>query len=64
MPTLPTELRRKLESAIGRESDTGGAPRKYYDLTNDGRKALERKRKEWREVRDAMEVFLLRGRPS
>ena len=46
------------------ESDTGGAPRKYYDLTNDGRKALERKRQEWREVRDAMEVFLLRGYPS
>src|SRR5690606_14626799 len=45
-------------------SDTGGAPRKYYDLTNDGRTALERKRKEWREVRDAMEVFLLRGYPS
>lgn len=46
------------------ESETGGAPRKYYDLTNDGRTALDRKRKEWREVRDAMEVFLLRGHPS
>ena len=40
------------------ESDTGGAPRKYYDLTEDGRGALERKRHEWRSVRDAMEVFL------
>src|SRR5690606_30014197 len=29
------------------ESDTGGAPRKYYDLTDDGRKALVRKRQEW-----------------
>lgn len=46
------------------DSDIGGSPRKYYDLTNDGRTALDRKRKEWREVRDAMEVFLLRGFPS
>lgn len=41
------------------ESDSGGAPRKYYELTDDGRAALERKRSEWRSVRDAMEVFLL-----
>lgn len=44
------------------ESDSGGAPRKYYELTDDGRRALEAKRQEWRSVRDAMEVFLnLRG---
>src|SRR5690554_5721848 len=46
------------------ESDAGGAPRKYYDLTDDGRKALVRKRQEWRDVRDAMEVFLLKGHPA
>lgn len=40
------------------ESDSGGAPRKYYELTDHGRVALERKRQEWRRVRDAMEVFL------
>lgn len=43
------------------ESDSGGAPRKYYELTDDGRRALERKRQEWRSVRDAMEVFLSGG---
>jgi len=41
------------------ESDTGGAPRKYYELTDDGRAALKRKREEWRSVRDAMEAFLM-----
>lgn len=41
-----------------KESDTGGAPRKYYALTDEGGRALESKRAEWRSVRDAMEVFL------
>jgi PadR family transcriptional regulator, regulatory protein PadR len=35
-------------------STTGGAPRKYYRLTKSGTDALEKKRKEWRNLRDAL----------
>lgn len=40
------------------ESPAGGAPRKYYKLTSAGEKALERKRQEWKSLRDAVEAFL------
>lgn len=45
-------------------SDKGGAARKYYHLTDDGRALLARRREEWTELRDALEVFLVRGGAS
>lgn len=40
-------------------SDKGGAPRKFYKLTEDGRKALTEKKQEWRTLRGAMDALLL-----
>lgn len=41
-------------------SDKGGAPRKVYQLSEDGRAALNAKRQEWRTLRGAMDALLLR----
>lgn len=35
-------------------STTGGAARKYYQLTSSGTNALDKKRQEWRKLRDAI----------
>ncbi len=43
-----------------RESDRGGAPRKYYHLTDDGLAALASKKAEWRTLRGALDALLLR----
>lgn len=53
----------KLRAIEGRweSSDKGGAARKYYRLTDDGRDLLARKRTEWRDLRDALDVFLTNG---
>lgn len=53
----------KLRAIEGRweSSDRGGAARKYYRLTDDGRDLLQRKREEWKDLRDALEVFLFEG---
>lgn len=40
-------------------SDKGGAPRKFYRLTDDGRRALSDKKQEWRTLRGAMDALLL-----
>lgn len=58
-PALHRLVKQGWVVADWRESDAGGAPRKYYELTEDGRRALEAKRAEWRNVRDAMEAFLI-----
>lgn len=42
-------------------SDRGGAPRKVYRLTDDGRTALHAKRQEWQTLRGALDALLLRG---
>ena len=41
-------------------SDKGGAPRKFYQLTDDGRRALADKKQEWRTLRGALDALLLR----
>ncbi|PTA67958.1 PadR family transcriptional regulator [Deinococcus arcticus] len=41
-------------------SDRGGAPRKVYRLTDDGRHALTQKRQEWQTLRGALDALLLR----
>ncbi len=58
-PALHRLVKQRWVETRWAESDTGGAPRKYYELTDDGRAALKRKREEWRSVRDAMEAFLM-----
>lgn len=53
----------KVRAIEGRweSSDRGGAARKYYHLTDDGHALLAHKREEWRDLRDALEVFLAKG---
>lgn len=67
-PALHRLVKQQWVTTRWEESSSGGSPRKYYRLTDEGRKALQRKREEWRQVRDAMEVFLavhaLGGRTS
>lgn len=48
------------------ESDKGGAPRKYYHLTDSGQAALGTKKAEWRTLRGALDALLMRrlGRPT
>ncbi|WP_424951177.1 PadR family transcriptional regulator [Deinococcus sp.] len=41
------------------ESDKGGAPRKYYRLTDDGLAALSTKKAEWRTLRGALDALLI-----
>ena len=43
------------------DSDRGSAARRVYRLTDDGPQALARKRSEWTQLRDALEVFLVGG---
>ena len=43
------------------ESDKGGAPRKYYHLTDDGRAALTTKKAEWRTLRGGLDALLMRA---
>ena len=45
-----------------RESDAG-PPRKYYAITDDGRRALADFIAEWRRFRDAVDAILLKGTP-
>ncbi len=45
-----------------RESDAG-PPRKYYAITDDGRRALADFTAEWRRFRDAVDAILLKGTP-
>lgn len=59
-PALQRLVQRKWVRASWEDSPIGGAPRKYYELTDDGRRGLEDKRRQWRTVRDAMEAFLAR----
>lgn len=40
-------------------SDKGGAPRKFYRLTDDGRRTLSAKKQEWRTLRGALDALLL-----
>jgi PadR family transcriptional regulator, regulatory protein PadR len=40
-------------------STTGGPARKYYHLTDGGKRALERKRLEWRELKSALDRLAL-----
>ena len=40
-------------------SDKGGAPRKFYRLTDDGRRALTEKKQEWRTLRGALDALLV-----
>lgn len=42
-------------------SDRGGAPRKVYRLTDDGREALHAKRQEWQTLRGALDALLCRA---
>lgn len=63
-PALHRLVKQRWVTTRWQESDTGGSPRKYYQLTDDGRQALTRKRDEWRHVRDAMEAFLCVFRPA
>ncbi len=60
-PALHRLVKQRWVVSRWEDSDAGGAPRKYYELTDDGRRALARKREEWCAVRDAMEVFLVVG---
>lgn len=39
-------------------SDKGGAPRKVYQLTDDGRSVLTQKKQEWRTLRGALDALL------
>jgi PadR family transcriptional regulator PadR len=41
-----------------REASNGGPPRKYYELTNAGRRALERWSAEWATTRDGVDAVL------
>jgi PadR family transcriptional regulator len=43
-----------------RESDAG-PPRKYYTITDDGRRALAEFTAEWRRFRDAVDTMLSKG---
>ncbi|CAN5507523.1 PadR family transcriptional regulator [soil metagenome] len=40
------------------DSSAGGAPRKYYSLTDEGRKTGERKKAEWQALRKALDAIL------
>jgi PadR family transcriptional regulator, regulatory protein PadR len=44
------------------ESTSGGAPRKYYQLTDSGHSALGAKKEEWNSLRGALDSLLLTGR--
>jgi PadR family transcriptional regulator, regulatory protein PadR len=55
---LLTRLRRdRLVSTFWRESESG-PPRRYYQLTAAGRKALEGFTEEWRRFRDGVDALL------
>ncbi len=42
-------------------SSAGGAPRKYYRLTDEGKRALADKKREWRDLRGALDALLTKG---
>lgn len=55
---LLTRLRRdQLVSTFWRESDSG-PPRRYYELTDAGRKALTAFTEEWKRFRDGVDALL------
>jgi PadR family transcriptional regulator, regulatory protein PadR len=39
-------------------STTGGAPRKYYRLSDEGSRALEKKKLEWQNIKTALDGLL------
>lgn len=46
-----------------RESDAGGPPRKYYAITDKGRRALRDFAAEWGRFRDTVDTILTEGTP-
>lgn len=44
-----------------RDSDTGGPPRKYYKITEKGRRALDEFTAEWSRFRDTVDRILSEG---
>ena len=59
-PALSRLVKAGWVEAEWQPSDKGGAPRKVYCLTDDGRRALGEKKQEWRTLRGALDALLLR----
>ena len=60
-PALHRLVKAKWVTSAWQDSTTGGAPRKYYELTDKGRTALAHKRDEWRSLSRAVESFMKYG---
>ncbi len=54
-PALHRLVKAKWVESHWQASDLGGAPRKYYHLTERGKKALGNKREEWNAFRRAVD---------
>ena len=62
-PLLARLRRDGLVDTTWRESETG-PPRRYYRLTDSGRRALDAFVVDWERFRDAVDAVLLAGRPG
>jgi PadR family transcriptional regulator PadR len=62
-PLLARLRRDGLVATTWRESNAG-PPRRYYRITEDGRKALDRFVTDWTRLRDAVDALLPEGRIS
>jgi PadR family transcriptional regulator PadR len=59
-PALHRLVRAGWVETFWQDSTTGGAPRKYYLLTDEGRKACGEKKAEWQVLRNALDAIVNR----
>ena len=58
-PALHRLVKAEWVESTWQESDRGGAPRKYYRLTEGGQAALQTKKAEWQTLRGGVDALLL-----
>ena len=59
-PALHRLVKAGFVTAHWQSSTSGGAPRKYYTLTSEGQKALNKKKADWRALRSAVDSVVLK----
>ena len=60
-PALHRLVKAGFVTAHWQNSTSGGAPRKYYTLTDAGERALGEKKAEWERLRSAVDSVVLKG---
>lgn len=60
-PALHRLVKTKAIKSYWQDSTTGGAPRKYYTITDTGKKALSKKKADWERLQKAVNSVVMKG---